>query len=352
MKIINNPLLLKSIKLAFAVKNLLSTLVLTLFVGSNLHAQYTDQINSNRPGKSVSAFSVGKAVYQLEAGYNIWSLRDKPTDYSSTGRLYDINIRFGQFFEELEFDIDLQYQKDHEVTPLTFNERSGLKQSTFGAKYLVYDPFKKFSKKKPNLLSWTKNHKRSWKEIIPAVSIYAGFNLSFGNNPYTFPKDKSFSPKLVAVMQHHLGSSYVLITNVFADKIATNFPSFGGIMTLTRGFNDNWSGMIEWQSYIGDFYNDNILRVGAAYLVHDDLQIDANFNRSLKSTPELMYGGVGLSWRFDGNLGIHWTRVDKPKKDKIEDKKGKSKKKDKDKKGKDKKSKDKKESKADKPTSP
>jgi len=335
------------------VKNFISTFVLALLFLGKMHAQYTDEINSNRPGKSVSAFSVGKGVYQLETGYNIWSLRDKPADYSSTGKLYDVNVRFGQFLEELEFDIDLQYQKDHEVTPDTYSERSGFRQTTLGAKYLIFDPFKKFSKKKVDLLSWKKNHQRSWKEIIPAVSIYAGFNLAVGNNPYTFSKDKNFSPKLMAVMQHHLGERYVLITNLFADKLITNEPSFGSIMTLTRGFNDNWSGMIEWQSYIGSFYNDNILRVGVAYLVHSDLQIDANFNRSLKTNPELMYGGVGLSWRFDGNLGINWTRIDKPKKDKTEDKKGKSKKKkDKDKKAKDKKSKDKKESTTDQPAKP
>ena len=32
------------------------------------HAQYTDVINSNRPGLSVSAYAVGKNVIQLEAG--------------------------------------------------------------------------------------------------------------------------------------------------------------------------------------------------------------------------------------------------------------------------------------------
>ena len=30
------------------------------------HGQYTDQINSNRPGASIGAFSVGKNVVQFE----------------------------------------------------------------------------------------------------------------------------------------------------------------------------------------------------------------------------------------------------------------------------------------------
>ncbi len=33
--------------------------------------QYTDQINSNRPGRSIGAFAVGKNVVQAEAGFAI-----------------------------------------------------------------------------------------------------------------------------------------------------------------------------------------------------------------------------------------------------------------------------------------
>ena len=44
-------------------------LVLFLFTSSNAIAQYTDQINSNRPGMSIGAFSVGKNVFQSELGF-------------------------------------------------------------------------------------------------------------------------------------------------------------------------------------------------------------------------------------------------------------------------------------------
>jgi hypothetical protein len=32
------------------------------------YGQHTDQINSNRPGETMSAFAVGKSVIQLETG--------------------------------------------------------------------------------------------------------------------------------------------------------------------------------------------------------------------------------------------------------------------------------------------
>jgi hypothetical protein len=73
------------------------------------------------------------------------------------------------------------------------------------------------------------------------------------------------------------------------------------VVTLTRGFNSKWSGFIENQGFKSDFYSDAILRGGLAYLFTDDVQIDASISKSLKNTPSIMYGGVGFSWRYDGN---------------------------------------------------
>ena len=44
------------------------TFLLTIFAASTATAQYTDIINSNRPGESQSAFSVGQTVFQAESG--------------------------------------------------------------------------------------------------------------------------------------------------------------------------------------------------------------------------------------------------------------------------------------------
>ena len=43
-------------------------LVLFLFSSILIEAQYTDQINSNRPGASLGAFAVVKGVVQFEGG--------------------------------------------------------------------------------------------------------------------------------------------------------------------------------------------------------------------------------------------------------------------------------------------
>ena len=134
-------------------------------------------------------------------------------------------------------------------------------------------------------------------------------NLNLGTNPYTFDTDPAISPKLMIITQNHFGSKWVFITNIIADKYMTDYPTLGLITTLTRGFNMRWSGFLELQAYKSDFYADNIFRFGAAYLVRENIQLDASISKNIKDTPALLYGGFGLSWRFDGNYETNYIRI-------------------------------------------
>jgi hypothetical protein len=55
------------------------------------------------------------------------------------------------------------------------------------------------------------------------------------------------------ITQNHLGDgTWVFVTNIIADYIATDYPSYGYVLTLT-GFNDKWSGFVENQGFKSDF---------------------------------------------------------------------------------------------------
>ena len=139
-----------------------------LLISATQYAQYTDIINSNRPGKSMSAFSVGKTVIQAEAG--LYGVREKHDllRYDANGFGTELDVRYGAFFDQFEFVLNTQYQYDWYQAPLVNDTRSGFKQITIGAKYLVYDPFIK--QDKPNVYSWKANHKFSWKQFILVFS--------------------------------------------------------------------------------------------------------------------------------------------------------------------------------------
>jgi hypothetical protein len=323
---LNIYLKMQQLKSLFLIGFLMST--------SYQFAQYTDIINSNRPGKSMSAYSVGQTVIQAEGGFFGVRENNNLTDYDAKGFGSELSVRYGAFFEQFELMLDLQYQKDCYSTPQIDAAISGFRQSTIGAKYLVYDPFKNLREDKPNLYSWKANHsnKFDWKQLIPAVAIYGGVNLRIGNNPF-YDDDSFISPKGMIITQNHFGTHWVFVNNFILDRITSKEASLGLVSSLTRGFNMRWSGLLEFQGTKSDFNSDYLLRLGAAYLIKENIQIDATISKNLKDNPSSIAGGFGLSWRFDANYEKVYLRSQKP--DDEKDKKDKKAKKDKKKKRKD-----------------
>jgi hypothetical protein len=289
-------------------------LIITVFTTSILNAQFTDVINSNRPGKSISTFSVGKTVIQAEMGFYESTEKQDFLGYETKGIGSELSLRYGAFLEQLEFNLDLQYQNDTYKTDIENINRKAFKQTTLGVKYLIYDPNKNYEEK-INVYSWKANHKFSFRSLIPSVGVYAGLNINLSKNEFSFSTDPKISPKAMLITQNQFGK-FVFVTNLIADKISTDYPSYGYILTLTRGFTPRWTGFLETQAYMSDFYADNVARGGAAYLIQENIQIDANFGVNFKNTPSILVAGIGISWRFDENYNEVMLRNPKDKSEK------------------------------------
>lgn len=310
-------------------KKLTSTTLFLIAITS--FGQHTDVINSNRPSESQSAFAVGKNVIQVESGVNY--INDKHTllEYQSSGMFIDFTARYGLLFEQLETIAEISYQMDkYQLEDNDPFKRSGMRSMNMGLKYLVYDPYKN-RKEKINLYSWRANHKFKWNQLIPAVSVYGGLNLNF-SNPFLLRDEKpsNFSPRAMIMTQNIFGNGFVLITNVFMDKITTEYKQMGYIITLTKGINDNWSVFFENKGIKSDYYADGIFSTGAAYLLGKNLQVDFTMSKNFKDTPSIFYGGFGVSWRSDINYKEVRIKVEKDKSKmdkKVEKKAEKSKKK-------------------------
>ncbi|WP_282788032.1 transporter [Flavobacterium croceum] len=295
-------------------------------------AQYTDVINSNRPGESMGAFAVGKTVIQLEGGLSYMSEKHSKLDYKAKGMVGDLAIRYGFLFEEMEFITNIKYQQDTYTDASDIQEsRHGVRNCSLGIKYLVYDPFK-YADNKPNLYSWKANHSFKWKSLIPAVSVFVAGNLNFDNSYIdNTAKLNKVTPKAILCTQNMFAGGYVFVANVFVDKITSDYQNYGYILTLTKGFNDKWSGFVENKGVVGDYYSDGLFTLGAAYLFTKDFQIDASFTHNIKTTPTFNYFGIGLSWRSDKNykevkLITNESKMDKKVRDKKEKSDKKSKK--------------------------
>ena len=280
-------------------------LFLLVFSASNsLFAQYTEMINTNRPGASQGAFSVGTNVLQFESGLSLGKEEHRLLFTEANIFAWDYAVRYGVLKEELEFSLIGSFQSNKVTDTRGANnfERNfaNFKSNTVGAKYLLYDPYRNREAKGPNLYSWKANHRIQWSDLIPAISVYAGANFDITeDNPFTPEAEKSISPKFVLSTQNNFTGGFVFVTNIIVNRVTTDTPEYGYILTLTHATNRYFSIFLENQGIKSDFYSDQLLRGGVAILVNKDFNVDLSVTINFKDTPSLWNARVGVSYRFD-----------------------------------------------------
>lgn len=299
--------------------------MIILFLNSSLLAQYTDQINSNRPGVSIGAFSVGTGVIQIETGleYRLYQHKNY-NNATSEGSVSFLSLRWGLYKEELEIIYEGSYLadklKNKLFTPNFIYRRSSFLTNFIGVKYLVYDPFKNRDGE-VNIYSWKANNAFRLSDLLPAVSLTVGANLNIEQNTNAYPYGDVFNllyrpifyqnlristesepivnfRATIATQSHFMGT-WVFVTNFSYNRITTDFAETSYILTLTHTFSPKWSIYLENQGIYSKIYKDQIYRTGAAYLLTDDIQIESTIGSNFKDTPSLFSINAGISYRLD-----------------------------------------------------
>ena len=297
--------------------------LLSLFLTGAIHSQYTDQINSNRPGVSIGAFAVGKGIVQFEGGFEF--RKNKHRGYNNStlnGSIGFLSARWGFLSERLELTYQGSFMFD-KLTNKTSSQdlvykRKGLLQNFLGIKFLIYDPFKK--EEKTNVYSWKANNVFKIKHLIPAVSLTAGGNFILGkNHPYPYgdvfdvlyrpifyqnlgvstEKEPFFSLRGVLATQSHFLRTWVFVTNFILDRYLTEQTAKSYILTLTHTFHPLWSVYLENEGMFSMRYNDQIFRTGAAYLFSDDIQIEGSVGVNSNTRPSANFFNLGISYRLN-----------------------------------------------------
>ena len=280
----------------------LNSVICALLLGPLLFAQYTDVINSNRPGASQSAFSVGTNVLQFEIGPYLMNEKRNPyPSYDSKGFGIDFAAHYGFFKEALEVNIQGTYQSDSRTYNFTVpveSSRSNFKNLNLGVKYLVYDPNKN-KEETVNVYSYHANQGFKWRDIVPAIALSAGVNFDTKNNPYTENGVEGLSYRATLITQNNFDGGWVFVTNLMMDRISSDQQDFHYILTLTHSFNPKWVVFAEKHGIKSDFYADNLMRFGAGYLLNKDLQFDSALTLNFKDTPSIFGLNFGVSYRID-----------------------------------------------------
>ena len=290
-----------------------------------ISAQYTTAINADRPSHSVSAFSVGTNILQIEAG--LGQQQYKHSGYNNStirGQLLTMAVRYGWLAEQLEINLKVDYL-DGKLTNNTVLNSSQRKINSFlnseiGLKVLLYDPFIK-KNEAVNFYSWRNNNLFQLENLIPAVSLTIGLNFSSGLNELLYTKNSYpyqnvfnildnnvslisveepyVSPKLILSTQSILMPELILTTNLIYDRIFAPYSIGSYIISLSYLLANNFSFYFENEGIKNQFYSDIIFRTGIAVLLSKNLQIDTSFTTNAKDTPFLIAVNFGAAYRFD-----------------------------------------------------
>ena len=273
-------------------------IVLLIILGSIqlINAQYTEIINSKRPGFSESPYSIGTDVLQFETGLfyrssNNESLIARPNTIG--GELF---FRYGKFFERLEFNAKIAYQNDEIKNPFGANYNiHGISELTIGAKYLIFQ--QKYTDKSKEIRSWKRRMAFDKKRLIPSVAAFAGVNTNFLGDGF---KENELSLKGAVLLQNDFSDRLVLLTNLIADKILSDSNEYSYIATMTYALNFKWSYFIENQGIFEKGHAPKFhFGTGIAYLFSNNLQLDASVRTNLFDDYSFLYSAIGAAWRLD-----------------------------------------------------
>lgn len=260
-------------------------------------AQYTEVINSNRPGFSESPYSVGTGIYQFESNFFFRNISIEPGFSRPQSMGVNFAFRTSFFLERLELNLTGSYQRDKVAFKNIFTSeyfQSGFSEFTVGAKYLVYQ--QEYTDKSKEIRSWRKRNAFDWKRAIPSVAVYAGVNPDMLSEGY---KVGRFSPKVGVLLQNDFSESFNLITNVFYDKIGTDFSEWSYIVTATISLSDRWSTFFENQGAKTKFMSRGNVGTGLAFLYSKNLQFNSSARLIVEGEATGFYGSLGISYRLD-----------------------------------------------------
>ena len=281
------------------MKNLFLKLffVFSILVSTSIQAQYTDVLNSNKPGLSESPYSVGTKVYQFESNFFFRNTSIEPTFSQPQSFGVDLLFRTSFFLEKLELNTQLTYERDKVAFKNIFTSHyftTGLSKFTIGAKYLLFQP--EYADNTKEVRSWRKRFAFDKKRLIPSVAVYLGVNTDLVDEIH---KTQSVTPKIGVLLQHNLTYDFNVISNVFYDKIGTDFSEISYIFTATKNFGDRWSGFLEHQGVFQKTQNNVNFGGGFAYLFSKDFQINTSARFLKEGKTKGFYTSLGISYRID-----------------------------------------------------
>ncbi|MCK5815350.1 MAG: transporter [Flavobacteriaceae bacterium] len=272
-----------------------------ILLGCNqyINAQYTDIINSKRPGNSESPYSVGTGVLQFESGLFYGNTGSEELFSTINPRGASLFTRCGVFNERFEINGQIVYQYNDFQFNNTFKSStqiSGVSQLNFGFKYLIYQ--RDYINHSKEIRSWKKRTRYDKNRWIPSIGIYIGVNTNWVNTDY---QESDMTPRVALLLQNNLSKRLIILSNIGAYNINNNNSAYTYIITATYSINESLSVFIENQGDLSSSSLNPQVGTGLAYLFSRNLQFDFSARAYLDQVNPGFITGVGVAWRWDNH---------------------------------------------------
>ncbi len=244
--------------------------VLSTLMGLQAQAQFSETIRTGRPGQSIGPYAVGKGVLQFQQGIEHHNF-DGPFIKLSTFSNNHV-VRFG-----VSKRIEVSGLINHSVTqPRVSNliQKKGLTDIHLGFRV--------------NL--------NSQQGVLPSTGFQARLALPKVSEDYG---SEYLAPNMVFVASWTLPKDMGITTNWILTYDG-NSPSPIGQYILNFSFPiyGNWSGFIENYGTRTNTSTTTFFDGGLAYLVNNNLQLDASGGYSINNETETYFINAGISWRI------------------------------------------------------
>ncbi len=244
----------------------------TFIAGYTAKAQFNETIRTGRPGQAIGPYSVGRSVFQTQTGFDVGGSNNNKNDATTTTLLPNTVFRFG-ITKHFELNTSLAYSNNKYNFSDSSYSTHGLSTATIGTRINLYEG----------------------KKAIPAVGLQIVFKLPVLAHDYN---PKYLAPRILFIASQSLTNKLSYVINIGPEWNGNDAKPTGVyVANLTYSFAPKWGTFLENYGTFTNNHFENHWDTGLAWLVNNNLQLDAYGGAGSNYGTVDYFGSIGISWR-------------------------------------------------------
>lgn len=250
--------------------------ILLVLVGVAAHSQYNETIRSGRPGQAIGPYTVGKGVFQVQAGAEYYHNTKDESDDKENIINPNAVLRYA-ISDHFEINTGVGYEFKNEKLVSGSIDSDYLSSLSLGTRINLNDG------------------ENGWPAM--GIQVSAKFPIDKEKNS---PKIDGIAPKAVFIVSQSLTDKLGLTVNFGSDYDFDTFnPTWKYVLNLSYSINDKVGVFVEpYGAFTGAEDHAIKFDAGVSYLVNNDLQLDLLGGYGDNHGMQEYMVGAGISWRI------------------------------------------------------